>query len=439
MDKESRVTELMGFDHSYEFPCMYSGLVETDEVEHSNIFYWLFMSPKAKEDTKLVLWFSGGPGGSGQGSILDENGPLQFRVKDDKSVEVYSRIEESFAGVANVIYVDQPLGVGYSSSDKNVTKGKEVGETMLQFMLEFYELYPELHDQKLVIAGNSYAGHFIPNVVKEFLSYNKESNNQIPLDTMIVEDGYVDPITQRLSIKELVIGTGLLTLDYLSDYELLEQKCEQAFYLSPDTAFSDCKAMNSMLSKTDGNWGIMDVRYPAGYNFLPGDVVNNYFSTKEVQRQLHTITSESTIPFSSFNTTVYKNMRFDALIDNTADYNDIVNSGINTLIYTASLDGLDGALGTQLWLQNLEITQNEDFEGIQSVYHYNGTDSELHVGGTFKVYQDKDGNRMSYSTVYNAGHVLGNTQLPVSRALLEDMILQGQPKCRGNQCGITSG
>ena len=151
----------MNFDPSYELPCMYSGLIEVDQSADSNIFYWLFMAPERSNATHLVLWFTGGPGESGENSIFQENGPLRFKTNANGTYKVTSDMNSSIVDIANVVYVDQPLGVGYSYSHDNVTQGKQIGDSMVKFLTKFYEIYPKLIQQDLIIAGNSYGGHYI--------------------------------------------------------------------------------------------------------------------------------------------------------------------------------------------------------------------------------------------------------------------------------------
>ncbi|CAE7782521.1 unnamed protein product [Symbiodinium sp. CCMP2592] len=68
-----------------------------------------------------------------------------------------------------VLWVDQPGEVGFSvgaESDDEL----EVSERMLVFMLAFYERYPSLLKVPLFLAGESYAGHYVPAVATELLA-----------------------------------------------------------------------------------------------------------------------------------------------------------------------------------------------------------------------------------------------------------------------------
>jgi cathepsin A (carboxypeptidase C) len=73
------------------------------------MFYWLFSSRNDISTDPLVIWLTGGPGCSSEVAIFAENGP--FSVKDDLTL---LRNEHSWNNNANMLYVDQPLGTGYS-------------------------------------------------------------------------------------------------------------------------------------------------------------------------------------------------------------------------------------------------------------------------------------------------------------------------------------
>ena len=178
----------------------------------------------------------------------------------------------------------------------------------------------------------------------------------------------------------------------------------------------------------------MDIRHPSGQSWDGsfGETIDDYFNDPIVKQQMNVADKGDKVIYSGFNNTVYKNMRFDGIVDDVPLYEKIVNSGIKTIVYTGSFDGLDGVLGTQLWVNQLSIASLENSQP-KSVYHYVPRDTNHTViGGTYRNYEKKVGNittSLSYVTVYNAGHVLGITQFPVSKALLIDLMTDGQPQC----------
>jgi len=77
----------------------------------SKYFFWLFESQNDPSNDPLIVWFSGGPGCSSQLALFAENGPCKVNKEGtDTSTNPYSWHKK-----ANVMWVDQPSGVGFST------------------------------------------------------------------------------------------------------------------------------------------------------------------------------------------------------------------------------------------------------------------------------------------------------------------------------------
>ena len=87
-----------------------SGLIPVSASD--DLFYWLF--PALTSPAPLVLWLTGGPGCASEIALFYENGP--FKIRDDLTLQ---KNEYGWNRVANMLYVDQPVGTGFS-------KGKDL-------------------------------------------------------------------------------------------------------------------------------------------------------------------------------------------------------------------------------------------------------------------------------------------------------------------------
>jgi carboxypeptidase D len=91
-----------------------------------------------------VIWLNGGPGCSSLDGAMMEIGP--YRVKDDKTLEYNDGAWNEFA---NVLFVDNPVGTGYSYVDTNafVRELDVMAEQFVTFLEKYYALFPEYeHD-----------------------------------------------------------------------------------------------------------------------------------------------------------------------------------------------------------------------------------------------------------------------------------------------------
>lgn len=136
------------------------------------------------------MWLTGGPGCASELAIFFENGPYQ--INDDLTLK---KNEYAWNNHANMLYVDQPVGTGFSKAKitdyvKNET---EIAEDFYLFMTKFVETYPEFKGRPLYITGESYAGHYIPSISAYI---HKQQNADLNLQGFAIGNGWTDPLLQ---------------------------------------------------------------------------------------------------------------------------------------------------------------------------------------------------------------------------------------------------
>ncbi|CAN8242467.1 unnamed protein product [Cochlearia groenlandica] len=173
----------------------YAGYVDIDLKSGRSLFYY-YVEAETHPDTKpLTLWLNGGPGCSSVGGgAFTELGPF-YPTGDGRGLRVNSM---SWNKASNLLFVESPAGVGWSysnqTSDYN-TSDETTASDMLIFFLRWFDKFPELKSRDLFLTGESYAGHYIPQLADKFLSYTSHSS------------GF------KFNIKGLAIGNPLLNLD----------------------------------------------------------------------------------------------------------------------------------------------------------------------------------------------------------------------------------
>lgn len=72
----------------------------------------------------------------------------------------------------------------------------------IKFMEKYYELYPEELDNDIYLAGESYAGQYIPYIAKAMLERNsnlQEGQKEYKLKGLLIGNGWVSPNEQSLA------------------------------------------------------------------------------------------------------------------------------------------------------------------------------------------------------------------------------------------------
>jgi len=97
-----------------------------------------------------------------------------------------------------MMFIDNPVGTGYSIADSYRTAEWEIGQDFVNFLVNFYNstAFKGYQNTPLYIFGESYAGHYVPTVSQSIIWYNNNGTGpfKIPLKGMGVGDGWTDPI-----------------------------------------------------------------------------------------------------------------------------------------------------------------------------------------------------------------------------------------------------
>ena len=160
---------------------MSAGYVTVNAAAGRQLFYVLAESTSSSPSKDpLVLWLNGGPGCSSVGGgFLSELGPFFPRRNGTLARNPYA-----WNRVANVIFLDSPAFVGFSisnsSADRVVGDARTAADTRL-FLLGFMKKHPTYAKRDLYITGESYAGHYIPNLAAAILDGNLQDLDAPPL------------------------------------------------------------------------------------------------------------------------------------------------------------------------------------------------------------------------------------------------------------------
>ncbi|RMZ84401.1 hypothetical protein DV738_g750, partial [Chaetothyriales sp. CBS 135597] len=177
----------------------YSGYLDDNE-EDKHLFYWFFESRNDPENDPVVLWLNGGPGCSSLTGLFLELGPASL---DEKLNLVHNPY--SWNANASVIFLDQPVNVGYSYSSSSVSNTVAAGKDVYALLTLFFEQFPEYAHQDFHISGESYAGHYIPVFASEILSHKKRNIN---LKSVLIGNGLTDGYTQYEYYRPMACGKG---------------------------------------------------------------------------------------------------------------------------------------------------------------------------------------------------------------------------------------
>lgn len=101
-----------------------------------------------------------GPGCSSLGGLLSENGP--FFPNANGSLD---RNKWSWNNLANMLYIESPAGVGFSYSEQPIHYNDTItANDNFLALVKFFQVYSNYAKNDFYVSGESYAGHYVPQL-----------------------------------------------------------------------------------------------------------------------------------------------------------------------------------------------------------------------------------------------------------------------------------
>ncbi|XP_042439625.1 serine carboxypeptidase-like 45 [Zingiber officinale] len=411
----------------------FSGYITVDELKGRALFYY-FAEAEFDPSTKpLVLWLNGGPGCSSVGvGAFSENGP--FRPKG----EVLVTNEYSWNKEGNMLYLETPAGVGFSySRDSSFYEGvndKMTARDNLIFLQRWFTRFPHYKSRDLYIAGESYAGHYVPQLAKLMVEFNNKEKI-FNLKGIALGNPVLEFSTDFNSRAEFFWSHGLISD---STYKIFTSACNYSRYvgeyyrgsLSPlcqrvmsqvtretsrfvdkydvtlDVCISSVLAQSAVLSPHQVTEHV---------DVCVEDETVSYLNRKDVQDSLHAHLSGVTKWTVCSSVLDYEVLNLEIPTINVVG--SIVKAGIPVLVYSGDQDSVIPLTGSRTLVQKLakEI-------GLKTTVPYRVWFEGEQVGGWTQVY----GDILSFATIRGASHEAPFSQ-PERSLVLFRAFLQGRP------------
>jgi len=410
----------------------YAGYIDVDPSVGRFLYYWFVESQRDPATDKLVLWLNGGPGCSSiGGGLMTENGP--FRVNPDGAT--LSMNPTSWNFVANVLYLESPAGVGFSYSnnpnDYNVGDYRTANDAYT-FLQGFFQLYPQFQNTKFWITGESYGGHYVPELAQRIIEGNanlQPGDITIQLEGIMVGNAWtvppVDnfgavyywwthamisdqtfegiyttcnfswngPFDQKRSVNQEAcnnfVNTASTEMGNIDIYDIYVDVClsSQNDKIIHQMARAGSQ-FHQMLDRTSSERNTINPPY------LPcaDEYTQTYLNTPAIWEAIHVTTNFS---WSDCNGKI--NYNYSDVMSSVADlYDKFLLDNLKVLIYSGDVDAIVPYAGTRQWIADLQRNIVQPWQPYMV---------QNQVGGYYTVYEG-----LTFATVRNAGHMVPQTQ-----------------------------
>lgn len=181
----------------------YTGYLDVEDDDNDkHFFYWFFESRNDPANDPVILWLNGGPGCSSLTGMFFELGPSSL----DENLKPINN-PYAWNNNASVIFLDQPVNVGFSYSSQDTITTAAAGKDVYAFLQLFFKQFSEYAHLPFHISGESYAGHYIPQFAAEILEHDAAERN-FNLTSVLIGNGITDPYTQFQYYQPMACGKG---------------------------------------------------------------------------------------------------------------------------------------------------------------------------------------------------------------------------------------
>ncbi|OUZ99791.1 Peptidase S10 [Macleaya cordata] len=394
----------------------YSGYVTVDAAKGRALFYYFVESPQNSSTKPLVLWLNGGPGCSsfGNGAMM-ELGP--FRVKSDGETLYLNKY--AWNNVANIIFLESPAGVGFSysntTSDYKLSGDKTTAIDSYTFLINWLERFPEYKTRDFYLAGESYAGHYVPQLAQFILHNNKITNQTvINLQGIAIGNAWID---FEMGLKG--------TYDFFWTHALISDETNEGINLNCNfTTPNTSDACDKFLGEADiGDVFIYDIYAPlclsssteppvriAIFDPCSDEYIDNYLNIPQVQKALHANVTSLPYRWESCSRMI-GGLWNDSPLTVLPVIQELMTSGIGVWIYSGDTDGRVPVTSSRYAINNLGTS-------VKTKWYPWYIEEE--VGGYAVEYQN-----LTFVTIRGAGHFVPSYQ-PARALTFFSSFLQGK-------------
>ncbi|KAH0654705.1 hypothetical protein KY289_032383 [Solanum tuberosum] len=402
-----RVSKLPGQGFNVNF-AHYSGYVTVNEESERALFYWFFEAVDDPSSKPLVLWLNGGPGCSSIAfGLAEELGP--FHIEKDGKTLYWNPYSWNLA--ANVLFLDSPVGVGYSysntSSDHLNNGDTRTAADSLVFLLKWLERFPEYKGREFYISGESYAGHYVPQLSQAIVRHNHGLKTQvINLKGFMVGNALTDDYNDYLGLFQFMWSAGMISDQ---TYKQANALCHDQSYLRPS---EQCDKILDQANEEIGNIDSYSIFTPActakfsilnhllrksnsighlrrSYDPCTEQHSKIYFNLPEVQNALHVHKRNSSFKWVTCSEEVSSGWK-DSPKSVLDVYRELIKSGLRIWVFSGDTDAVIPVTSTRYSIDALKLP---------TVAPWRAWYDDGQVGGWTQEYKG-----LTFVTVRGAGH-----------------------------------
>lgn len=398
----------------------------------AHMFWWLYYATnpcKNFSELPLVMWLQGGPGGSSTGfGNFEEIGPLDSTLKPRKTTWLQS---------ASLLFVDNPVGTGFSYVRKDGTYAKDlatVASDMMVLLESFFSCRPEFQTIPFYIFSESYGGKMAAGIALELHKAVQEGTIKCNFSGVALGDSWISPVDSVLSWGPYLYSMSLLDDQGLAEVSqvaekvldavnkglykeatqlwgqaemVVEQNTDGVNFYNILTKSAPMSAMKSSLEFTQSHLVHL---YQRHVRHLNQDTLSQLMNGP-IRAKLKIIPEDCS--WGGQADSVFLNMEGDFMKPAISIVDELLEAGVNVTVYNGQLDLIVDTMGQEAWLRKLKWAELPKFTQLKWQPLYRDPVSS-ETAAFVKSYKN-----LAFYWILKAGHMVPSDQGDMSLKMMK--------------------
>ncbi|EMD41002.1 hypothetical protein CERSUDRAFT_121599 [Gelatoporia subvermispora B] len=414
---------------------VYTGYLDVD-YGAKHMFFYFFESRRDPAKDDVMMWINGGPGCSSSMGLLMELGPCQIDMQNVSSNGTVWN-PYSWNAEANIFFLDQPVGVGFSYADygETIETTEDAAQNVHAFISIFFETFSQFAGRPLHLSGESYGGRYLPAFASYIVDQNQvaiaEGREPLNLKSVLIGNGITDISTLYPGRYEIECGTAALEVPMQSISTCVRMKialprCQMDMQKHCIERFNEmnCRAVIGFCDSelSTGYWAtgrnVYDISKMCigdSLCYAENTAIKAFLDSPAVREQLGV---ESPSNFSACSREVGRgfNMHMDKYAVPSQHYvAGLLERGVRVLIYAGTYDWQCNWVANKLWVDKLEWTGRAAYNAVSW--------RDWEVDGQ-KAGETKAAGLLTFATVRDAGHMVPHDKPAEAQAMVSRWLTQ---------------
>ncbi|XP_036445928.1 retinoid-inducible serine carboxypeptidase [Colossoma macropomum] len=402
-----------------------------DIREGAHMFWWLYYADSFK-DLPLVMWLQGGPGGSSCGfGNFEEIGPLDTDLEPRKT---------SWVSAASVLFVDNPVGTGYSYTDSEEALTKDVATVaadMMVLLQQFFNKQTEFQSIPFYIFSESYGGKMAAAISLALTEAVQKGSIKCNFAGVALGDSWISPLDSVLTWGPYLYSTSLL-----DDYGLMEvtraakavqEAVEQGQY---ERATEQWSITENVVEQNTNGVNFYNILTQQDDDLMKSSSKDSGYLSALKCRHIRPLHRQSlsqlmngpirkklgvipkNVTWGGQAEEVFESMSGDFMKPVVDIVDELLAAGVNVTVYNGQLDLIVDTMGQELWVKKLK------WDGLKKFSQMKWTaledpESEGQTGAFYKTYKN-----FAFYWILKAGHMIPSDQGQMALRMLKMVTLQ---------------